>query len=368
MSHETIAGNSRSKQLAGSGRLPAAVLQPSSVSSPSHRSHKSLKERFRGCMLGVGVGDALGRAGEGHSPEATIRRYGGPLRRYRPWPRWVSGPVGTITDDTQMTMCIAESIMAAGRVDPADIGQRFAAWLDYGRGKGGACVEACLRLRQGVPWHESGIDSAGNGAAMRTAPIGLLHCQHLQQLRLDAALVCLITHAHPTAVASAVAMSAGIAYCLTQDSDRFDPRAFVGFVVASIEGIEESDIPERRPGGTKTTLAKRLAELPELLNMPNTRALYDYLYNGAFVLESLPTAMYAFLRNYHDFEATLFAAVDAGYDCDTSGSMACALAGALLGQARIPRQWLHDLEFRDELVDLANGLCSLAGPSKETNP
>jgi len=98
------------------------------------------------------------------------------------------------------------------------------------------------------------------------------------------------------------------------------------------------------------------------------RQVYDYLYNGAFVLESLPTAMYAFLRNYHDFEATLFAAVDAGYDCDTSGSMACALAGALLGQARIPRQWLHDLEFCDELVDLANGLYGLAGPSRETNP
>lgn len=355
-------------QLVESGRLPDALLQPAAIGLPLGTPPDDLSDHFRGCTLGVAIGDALGRAGEGYPPEVTASYHGGPLRAYKRWPGWTSGPIGTITDDTQMTMCIAESVVATGDVDPTDIGRRFADWLDYGRGKGRTCVEACLRLRRGVSWYESGIDSAGNGAAMRTAPIGLLRARDLRQLRLDAALVCLITHTHRTAIASAVAMSAGVAYCLTQQYNHFNPALFIEFVVASIEGIEESDIPERRPGGTKTTLAKRLAELPELLNIPNTRAVYDYLYNGAFVLESLPTAMYAFLRNYHDFEATLFAAVDAGYDCDTSGSMACALAGALLGQARIPRQWLHDLEFCDELVDLANGLYGLAGPSRETNP
>jgi len=318
-------------------------------------------------MLGVAVGDALGRAGESHSAETTARFYGGPLRSYKPWSGWTSGPVGTITDDTQMTMCIAESIVATGGVDPVDIGRRFVDWLDYGRGVGRTCVEACLRMRRGSEWFDSGVDSAGNGAAMRTAPIGLLHHRDFQKLRLDATLACIITHSHPTAIASAVAMSAGVAFCLAQEPASFDPNSFIEFVVGCIDGIEVIDIPERRHGGIRTTLAKRLAELPGLLNKPDTRAVYEYLYNGAFVLESLPTAIYAFMRHYHDFEATLFAAVDAGYDCDTSGSMACALSGALLGHVQIPSQWMEELEFRDELIRLADRLHDLSDTSEDSD-
>ena len=350
-------------ELVASGCLPAAVLRPLATQLPSGSSSEDLRGRFQGCLLGSAIGDALGRAGEGFSLEAAVSYHGGPLRSYVPWPGWKSGPVGTITDDTQMTMCIAESIVANGRTDPTDIGRRFAGWLDYGRGKGRTCGSACLRLRAGMPWYESGIDSAGNGAAMRTAPIGLLRWRSLDQLRLDAALACLITHSHPTAIASAIAMSAGVAYCLGQDSASYVPDRFIEFVVTCIQGIEETDMPERRPGGSRTTLAKRIEELPGLLRLPDSRAVYDYLYNGAFVLESLPTAMYAFLRNHHDFEATLFAAVDAGYDCDTSAAMAGALAGALLGRAQISQRWLDELEFRDELIRLADGLYTLSTSS-----
>ena len=363
-----IPAGSIAAQLVESGRLPAAVLRPLTFGLPPGSSTDGLRDRFQGCLLGVAIGDALGRAGEGYSPEATVRHYGGPLRSYQPWSGWTSGPIGTITDDTQMTLCIAESIIATGGLEPADIGRRFVKWLDYGRGKGRTCVEACLRLQAGISWHESGVDSAGNGAAMRTAPIGLLRAHDLPRLRFDAGLTCLITHAHPTAIASAIAQSAGIAYCLTQEAAGFDPARFIEFIVACIENIEEIDIPERGPGGTRTTLAKRLAELPGLRRGHDTRAVYDYLRNGAFVLESLPTAMYAFLRNYGDFGATLFAAVDAGYDCDTSGSMACALAGALLGRTQIPDRWLEELEFRDELIRLADGLQTLSRSSRDVAP
>ena len=213
--HQIPAGPTTA-QLVESGRLPAAVLPPATFGLPTGSSADGLQDRFQGCLLGVAIGDALGRAGEGRSPDATVRHYGGPLRSYQRWSGWTSGPTGTITDDTQMTLCIAESIIATGGVEPADIGRRFVKWVDYGRGKGRACVEACLRLQAGISWHESGVDSAGNGAAMRTAPIGLLRAHDLPRLRLDAGLACLITHAHPTAIASAIAQSAGIAYCRTQ--------------------------------------------------------------------------------------------------------------------------------------------------------
>jgi ADP-ribosyl-[dinitrogen reductase] hydrolase len=343
------------------GRIPQAVQRAVPVELPPCPHVDQLQDRFRGTMLGVAIGDALGRAGEGHPFEATAQYHGGPLRAYRPWRGWKAGPVGTVTDDTQMTMCIAESIVHNGQLVPEDVADRFAEWLDYGRGKGRTCVEACERLRRVVHWTAAGVDSAGNGAAMRTAPIGLFHRGDLKKLRRDAALACVITHTHQTAVASAIAQSAAVAYCLTQDATGFSPDRFIEFVVAWIEGVEEADVAERRPGAALTTLAKRLAELPGLLGEPDTRAVYDYLYNGAFVLESLPTAMFAFLRNYQNFDETLFAAVDAGYDCDTSGSMAGALAGALLGQAGIHARWLEELEYREELIRLADGLHQKAG-------
>ena len=110
---------------------------------------------------------------------------------------------------------------------------------------------------------------------MRTAPIGLFHQGDLKKLRRDAALVCVITHTHQTAVASAIAQSAAVAYCLTQDATGFSPDRFIEFVVACIEGVEETDVPERRPRAARTTLAKRLAELPGLLGEPDTGAVYE---------------------------------------------------------------------------------------------
>jgi ADP-ribosylglycohydrolase len=347
-------------RMAIGGAVRRAVEREVPVDLPLRPHTDQLLDRFRGAMLGVAIGDALGRPGEGRSFEQTVHRFGGPLRAYKPWRGWKSGPVGTVTDDTQMTMCIATSIVQRGQFVPDDVAGRFSDWLDYGRGRGRTCVEACERLRRGIPWTEAGVESAGNGAAMRTSPIGLLHLGDLARLRRDATLACVITHTHPTAVASAIAQSAAVAYCLSHSLEDFCPHRFIAFVTKIIDGVEAEDIAERRPGGGRTTLTKRLLELPDLLDETGSRDVYNYLYNGAFVLESLPTAFFAFLQNLGDFDSTLYAAVDAGYDCDTSGSMAAVLAGALLGQSGISTRWQKGLEYRDELIGLADGISRVA--------
>jgi len=361
---ESMQDNDQLEQLIAKGRLPAAVVSSECPALPAPAGGIDLRDRFQGCLLGVAIGDALGRPGEGRPHSATVERYGGPLREFKPWRGWTSGPVGTITDDTQMTMCIAESIVATGRIDFEEMGLRFASWLSYGRGKGRTCVEACSRLRDGIPWYEAGVKSAGNGAAMRTAPLGLLRYRDLRSLRVDSAIVAMITHADPTAIASAIAQSSCIAFCLTQTADSVDVRGLIDFVVEMIDGIEPHDIEERRPGGGQTTLAKRLSELPDLLRNPDSREVYNYLYNGAFVLESLPTAFYAFLQNHESFDEAMFAAVDAGYDCDTSGSLAAALAGALHGRSGIPTHWLEGLEHCKELIELADEIFRLSAESE----
>jgi hypothetical protein len=72
---------------------------------------------------------------------------------------------GSITDDTEQTILVAESLLDVGYLDPEDIARRLVLWLPHGTGKGTATVHAVERLGQGVPWYLAGEDSAGNGAA-----------------------------------------------------------------------------------------------------------------------------------------------------------------------------------------------------------
>ncbi|MHB8288426.1 MAG: ADP-ribosylglycohydrolase family protein [Acidimicrobiales bacterium] len=164
-----------------------------------------LRSSYRGAIIGTAIGDALGRPAEGRNASLLRKRYG-LLTDFQPWRGWTGGPKGTITDDTQMTICVAECLLAnTGRLDPGDLALRFIDWLPAGRGRGYTCVEAVNRLLAGVPWHEAGIASAGNGAAMRAAPVGLAHLDDFNALRHDAALSAIVTHRDPMAVASAVA-------------------------------------------------------------------------------------------------------------------------------------------------------------------
>jgi ADP-ribosyl-[dinitrogen reductase] hydrolase len=86
---------------------------------------------------------------------------------------------------------------------------------------------------------------------------------------------------------------------------------------------------------------------------------FDDRHNGAYALESSPCALWCFLASPEDFEQILFTAVDAGHDADTVAAMACSVAGAYHGYARLPPRLLGDLEYHERLVELADGLYDL---------
>lgn len=316
-------------------------------------------DRFVGALLGGAMGDALGRPNEGSRSASFDDGHPRRVTDYRKWRGWTSGPIGTITDDTQMTMCVAECLLANGHLDPEDLARRFVDWLPLGRGKGAATVQAVLRLRSGVPWNQAGEESAGNGAAMRSAPIGLLYWNNPARLRSEATLSALPTHRDPMAVAGAVAMAAATAWLLTRQGDGWTPGDFIGAVQRAIAGIETKAQSERRDPSSLTTLHDRIGEIPELLGQSPRTAL-NYLYGGAFVLESLPSALYCFLRSPNDVEQTLLLAANAGFDSDTVAAMAGTLGGALGGVAALPQRLLPELEYREELTALGTALHRLA--------
>jgi ADP-ribosylglycohydrolase len=176
-----------------------------------------LAERFSGCLLGGAVGDALGRPLEGGSPGSLPRTEW--VENYRQGHGWRSGPKGTITDDTQFSMWLLQSLIANGGVEPRDLVQRFSA--EKIRGIGQATREFLRNAKVlGKPWFESGVASAGNGVAMRSAPIGLFYREDSKALKLGSILQAVVNHNDPMAVASGTMTAHAIALLLAmQPSD-----------------------------------------------------------------------------------------------------------------------------------------------------
>src|SRR5207248_3538010 len=116
-----------------------------------------------------------------------------------------------------------------------------------------------------------------------------------------------------------------------------DSRTFVEFLSDVIAAMEPEPTPERRPGGRPIRLGERIRELPKLLRWDDVGKVFAYTYNGAFALESVPAALYCFLRTPDDPREVILTAVNAGYDADTVASMAGNLVGACRGAERLQR-------------------------------
>jgi ADP-ribosylglycohydrolase len=322
----------------------------------------------------------LGRPVEGLSPEAVRAQFGNEgLVDYVPWSGWTSGPRGTFTDDTQLTIEVARNLLAnSGMIDPSALATQFVDWLPRGRGVGRATRAAVNRLRDGVPWWEAGplVDSAGNGAAMRAAPVGLVHAFGPSPARMlrDAILASVITHSHPVGVAGAIAIAAAVAWCIRTRTQtplsgaKPDRGGLLSFVADVLAGVEPEASQERRPGAGAVRLVDRIIELNDLVLLEPSVA-FARMYNGAFALESVPAALYCFLRHADDPARAILTAVNAGYDADTVGSMAGNLVGSWCGAEMlhtIRPEWWAELEYRDELVDIGWKLATrarlLAGP------
>ena len=324
------------------------------------------RDRYRGAMLGTAIGDALGRPVEGLSPR-NIREAYGEITDFRPWLGWTDGPTGTFTDDTEMALCIAQSIVEQQGVDPNDLADRFRAWGRIGRGMGSATREACRRIGDGFEWYEAGSDSAGNGAAMRAAPIGLFDSIDLDALRTDAAVTAVITHNQATAVASTIIAAYTVAHLVHTPVGYFDADDLLIGIEEVMSGVEDPALHERRDHRSVVTLTQRVRDVFAMRDR-SLETVFSLTYNGAFVLESLPAALAAFLSSPEDPEQIIIAAVNGGYDADTIGAMAGAFAGAYHGESGLPERWVDNIEFRTGLVGVADELLAFTGMGPSPTP
>ena len=299
-----------------------------------------LPGKYLGGMIGSALGDAIGELAFFHPTKATLCTHLEKLETYR------------YTDDTAMSIGIAESVVKTGSLDEQDLGETFRdnfkrePWRGYASGPptvfsmaeelGIAYVEAAQRLF-------GGSGSFGNGSAMRVVPVGLAF-HDAPDLYEMARVSAVVTHAHPLGIDGAAVQSKAVALAVLRDpDDAFTSDAFVQDLLAF------SRTPQMRD---------KIREVGDLISSrthPSVAA--QRLGRTVAVHESLPFALYSFLRHPKSFEDCLWCAILNGGDRDTLGAMACAVSGAYLGIRALPRSWIEKLENRSYVENLALELC-----------
>jgi poly(ADP-ribose) glycohydrolase ARH3 len=254
-----------------------------------------------------------------------------------------------------MAMGLAESIVERGDIDPEYLGRTFSKnferepWRGYASGP--PTIFSMVK-QTGITYSEAakrlfrGEGSLGNGAAMRVAPVGLyFHASPALYDRVCAASQ--ITHAHPVGMDGAAVQAFAVAQAV-----KLDPKEDFPVQQMTQHLIEISRTPE---------IKKKMALVQKLITQdvaPSIAA--DRIGRTVAVHESMPFAVYSFLRNVTSFEECLFCAILNGGDRDTLGAMAGAISGAYLGLEAIPESWRQKLENRAYIEQLASKLAKMA--------
>ena len=313
-------------------------------------------KHFRGCLLGLAIGDALGAPVEFDSL-AQIRSRFGPAGITDLVP-WQELPAGSYTDDTQMTLATARGMLAAHEqaragklLDwPSQIYNAYLDWLktqdDPGqrRAPGATCLGALRSGKMGVlnaPLNHS----KGCGGVMRTAPVGLAF--RGEEAFRRGAEFAVITHGHPSGYLSAGFMAALIGHL--RDGASLD------------EGLDRSTRTLAGYAGHEETLAKvgqarRLAE-----DGTSIDAAIRAIGEGWVGDEALGVAVFCALRFPNDYQAAVIAGANHDGDVDSTASMAGAILGTKLGAAAIPAEWIEQIENRQEIESLAMQMYGIWG-------
>lgn len=296
-----------------------------------------MHDAIAGSLLGLFCGDALGMPYEAQPPEAIPERVEMEEARLGR---------GTYTDDTQMAIAVCESLLRCGGVDEDDLARAIADAFDPDRGYGPGTTTVVRLWAEGVPRDEAalrlfdGEGSAGNGAAMRVAPVGLLFAHDPERCVAEARRQARLTHAHPLGVDGAGVQAAAVAAAVRGEDHLVAARAAARTRELRAKLDAAADAARRVAFGAGTP--ERIASAPPQENSLSPAHVARLLGSTVAAHESVPAALVAACAP--TFEAALTFAVRCGGDTDTVAAMAGAVAGARHGAGAIPPRWLDALE------------------------
>jgi len=303
-------------------------------------------ERYRGALLGLAAGDALGTTVEFSSPgtfsPVTEITGGGPFHL----------APGQWTDDTSMALCLADSLIEKGGFDPIDQLERYVRWYREGYlSSRGGCFDIGMTVRGALVRFEKTREpycgstdpmSAGNGSLMRLAPVPLRWAMTPGEAIHMAGESSRTTHGAATAV----------------DGCRY----FAALLVGAVLGADKEALlgPRFWAESSSCENAPLDPEIDEIAGGSFKRRRPPQIESTGYVVRTLEAALWAFYKSA-SFEEGCRLAVNLGGDADTCGAVYGQLAGAFYGERGIPERWLKLLAQRPLIESMAEKLHELAG-------
>jgi len=300
----------------------------------------SLASRFRGCLLGLAVGDAIGTTVEfmsrGSFEPLTDMVGGGPFHL----------PVGAWTDDTSMALCLADSLIEHRGFSAHDQMKRYLDWWRHGfRSSTGKCFDigqtTARALRHfeanGNPFSGStDLNTSGNGSLMRLAPIPMFY----------------LGRGLPAAIAAAQDSSRtthGSVLCLDAC------RLLCDLIFAALSGNSKHDLLFEDDYFDFLEVKPLAPKIQGIFKGDYREKTIDQISGSGYVVDCLEAACWCFLKTDNFRDAVLLAA-NLGDDADTTAAVVGQLAGAYYGEDGIPREWLMNLVMAEEIGALADRL------------
>lgn len=279
-----------------------------------------------GCLLGTAVGDALGLPSERLSRTRVAALGMGKEHHF------FLGR-GMISDDTDHTLMLAAAL-ARHRKDARAM-QRAFAWklrwwlIALPAGVGLSTAKAVVRLWLGFPATHAGVKSAGNGAAMRSAVVGVLFHDDLERRREMALAACQVTHCGPHAEESALLVAEAAALAVR--------RAPAAEILSALEPLIQSEEMRVRFAALQACLTEGISVTDYA-----TRIGCGYGVSG-YAPNSVSVALYAWLRHRGNFGEAVRNVIACGGDTDTVAAITGGICGAETGEAGIPPSWITGL-------------------------
>src|SRR5512144_3198093 len=302
----------------------------------------SLRDRYRGTLLGLAVGNALGLPVEFMTAAEIRKHHPRGVREIRP--EEMNLPWD---DDLAQAVILAEAILEHDTLGHDDLAVRLLEWFESnGRGMGAQTRSVLQALKRGMlpseaakhVWERHGGTPAGNGAVMRCPPIAMRWPRDTERLYRETEASARVTHHDPRCVWSAFAINLAVAEALN------GRLAAVGAIAEALTRVE---------AGPVTLQAARSV---------SGRGLEYLKLDGkdvGYTLKAMQVGLWC-LEHAESFEESLVAVIQAGGDTDTNGAIAGAVLGAIHGAEAIPERWVKAVPRAERLTELADRLLERA--------
>lgn len=307
-------------------------------------------DKIEGMMLGLAIGDALGITTEGMHPEKRKGMYG-EIRDYLP-NKYTHLKKGFPSDDTQLAFWTLETLNEDKIFVPEHVASAF---CNNGRIFGiGKTVLGFLNnfKDEKMPWYEAGIESAGNGALMRIAPMIIPHLKdNSPNLWIDTALCTMMTHNDSAAISASEAF-VYMLFKLVEMNSAPSAMWWIETYISIAKVLEVTNTYQPRFGkfryDYKGTLWNFVEEkvpqaYKEGLSVLKANDLWG---SGAYLFETVPMALYILMKYADDPEQAIIRAVNDTKDNDTIAAIVGAAVGALHGKKKLPQRWIENLTGR----------------------